>query len=104
MSGEDLTRAQQLAEDALRRLNRELGAISSCVRTLLRADSEPKLLDDICRIVCEEAGYRMAWVGYREDGGERQSALRYLRASSGSQSSSTRWAGRWRTPARPPSA
>ena len=67
MSGEDLTRAQQEAEDALRRLNRELGAISSCVRTLLRAESEPKLLEDICRIVCEEAGYRMAWVGYRED-------------------------------------
>jgi hypothetical protein len=54
MSGEDLTRAQELAEDALRRLNRGLGAISSCVRTLPRAESEPKLLDDICRIVCED--------------------------------------------------
>jgi PAS domain S-box-containing protein len=54
-------------EQAERRLHRELQAVSKCNQTLLRAEDEQTLLDDICRIVCDEAGYRMAWVGYRED-------------------------------------
>ncbi len=54
------------AEDALRRLNRELRAISNCNQTLLRATDEQSLLDTICRIVCEEAGYRMAFVAFAE--------------------------------------
>ena len=54
------------AEEALRRLNRELRAISNCNQVLLRATDEQSLLEEICRIVCEEAGYRMAWVGYAE--------------------------------------
>ncbi len=61
----DITEGKQ-AEEALRRLNRELRAISDCNQTLLRAVDEQTLLDDICRIVCDEAGYRMAWVGYAE--------------------------------------
>jgi hypothetical protein len=32
----------------------------------MRAVDEQALLDDICRIVCQEAGYRMAWVGFAE--------------------------------------
>jgi PAS domain S-box-containing protein len=61
----DITERKQ-AEEALRRLNRELRAISDCNQTLLRAVDEQTLLNDICRIVCDEAGYRMAWVGYAE--------------------------------------
>ena len=55
------------AEEALHRLNRELRAISNCNQTLMRAEDEQTLLNDICRIVCDEAGYRMAWVGYAEN-------------------------------------
>ena len=55
------------AEDALRRLNRELRAISNCNQTLMRAVDEQTLLNDICHIVCDEAGYRMAWVGFAEN-------------------------------------
>ncbi|OQX17102.1 MAG: hypothetical protein BWK76_10655 [Desulfobulbaceae bacterium A2] len=55
------------AEAALQHLNRELRAISDCNQVLVRADNEQTLLDEICRIVCDEAGYRMAWVGYPED-------------------------------------
>ena len=58
-------------EAALERLNRELGAIRSCHQTLMRAVDEPSLLAEICRIVCEEAGYRMAWVGYVERDAEQ---------------------------------
>ncbi|MBI5950680.1 MAG: PAS domain S-box protein [Chloroflexi bacterium] len=59
----DITERKQ-AEMALQRLNRELRAISNCNQALLRAVDEQTLLNDICRIICDEAGYRMAWVGY----------------------------------------
>jgi PAS domain S-box-containing protein len=58
---------QKHSEIALRRLNRELRAISYCNQTLFRAVNEQTLLNEICRIICEEAGYRMAWVGYAEN-------------------------------------
>ena len=61
----DITERKR-AEEALRRLNRELRAISNCNQTLLRATDEQSLLDKICRIVCEEAGYRMAYVSFTE--------------------------------------
>ena len=61
----DITKRKH-AEEALRRLNRELRAISNCNQALLRATDEQSLLEEICRIVCEEAGYRMAWVSYAE--------------------------------------
>jgi len=51
----------------MHRLNRELRAISDCNQVLVRATDEQTLLNDICRIVCEEAGYRMAWVAYAEN-------------------------------------
>ena len=51
---------------ALSRSNRELRAISVCNQVLLRATDEQSLINGICRIVCEEAGYRMAWVAYAE--------------------------------------
>jgi len=54
------------AEKVQRRLNRELRAISDCNQALMRAEDEQMLLGDICRIICDEAGYRMAWVGYAE--------------------------------------
>jgi PAS domain S-box-containing protein len=67
----DITERTQ-AEKALQRLNRELRAISDCNQTLMRAENEQTLLTDICRIVCDEAGYRMAWVGYAENDDARR--------------------------------
>ncbi len=63
---EDITERER-AEEALRRLNRELRAISNCNQVLMRAENEQTLLNDICRIVHDEAGYRMAWVGYADN-------------------------------------
>ncbi|MGE5945518.1 MAG: GAF domain-containing protein [Betaproteobacteria bacterium] len=61
-----LLEERQRSEEVLHRLNRELRAISNCNQTLMRAVDEQALLKEICRIVCDEAGYRMAWVGYAE--------------------------------------
>ena len=61
----DLTERKR-DEDALHRLYRELRAVSDCNQILVRAENEQSLLNDICHIVCDKAGYRMAWVGYVE--------------------------------------
>jgi PAS domain S-box-containing protein len=63
----DITKRKE-DEESLRRLNRELRATSSCNQIMVRAADEQTLLNEVCRIVCEEAGYRMAWVGYVENG------------------------------------
>lgn len=55
----------------LHNLNRALLAISSCNHALLRAGNEVELLNDICRIVVEIGGYRMAWVGYSQNDPEK---------------------------------
>lgn len=57
---------QKQSEKALYQLNRKLRAISKCNQTLLRTVDEHSLLNEICRIICDEAGYRLAWVGYAE--------------------------------------
>lgn len=59
----DITERKQ-AEVTLHQLNRELSAISNCNQVLMRATDEQSLLQAICQIVCDKAGYRMAWVGY----------------------------------------
>jgi PAS domain S-box-containing protein len=63
--------ALQEAEKALHRLNRELRAISECHQIMVRAENEQSLLDDICRAICDDAGYGMAWVGCAENGGAK---------------------------------
>jgi PAS domain S-box-containing protein len=55
------------AEEASHRLNRKLRAISDFDQFLLRATNEQSLLDAVCRVVCEQAGYPLAWVDYAED-------------------------------------
>ncbi len=60
------------AESALQRVNRELRAISECNQLMVRARNETALLEGICRILCESAGYAAAWVGRLEmDGAQR---------------------------------
>lgn len=61
----DIT-GKKKTEDELHKLNRSLLAISNCNQALLHANNELELLSDICRIVVEVGGYRMAWVGYAQ--------------------------------------
>lgn len=63
---QDITERKRTDENLLR-LNRELRAISDCNQVLMRAEDEQTLVEDICHIICDEAGYRMAWVGYAEN-------------------------------------
>lgn len=55
------------AEVMLKRANRALKALSKCNETLARVTSEKELLHSICRILVEEGGYKLAWIGYAGD-------------------------------------
>jgi PAS domain S-box-containing protein len=54
------------AEEALRTVNRAYRTLSDCNQVLIRAQSEPALLQAICQTIVEVGGYRLAWVGFAE--------------------------------------
>jgi signal transduction histidine kinase len=54
-------------EEQLRAANRTLRTINRCNEALVRAIEEIDLVKAICRILVEDGGIRMAWVGYREE-------------------------------------
>ena len=60
---EDITERKRLAA-TLRQASRALQAITACRQALIRATNERELLNEVCRIIVEVGGYRMAWVGY----------------------------------------
>lgn len=62
----DIT-ARKLAHDDLRRANRALQVLGRCNEALLTVASETELLEEICRMVVADCGYRMAWVGFAEN-------------------------------------
>jgi PAS domain S-box-containing protein len=66
----DLTQRRQ-AEVELQRMGRALRVLSESSRALQRASEESALLNDVCRIVVEEGGYRLAWVGVAEQDSAR---------------------------------
>lgn len=63
----DITERKR-AEEALRRLNRAHRALSSCNEALIRITEESSWLDEVCRIIVDEAGYRFCWIGRAEPG------------------------------------
>ena len=48
-------------------VNRALLILSKSNETLIHMTDEIKLIKEICRIIVEIGGYRMAWVGYAEE-------------------------------------
>ncbi len=53
-------------EERLRRTTRALKIVGAGGRVLLRAREEGELVREICRIIVEAGGYRLAWVGRAE--------------------------------------
>ena len=54
-------------DESLRLTERALKTISQCNQMLVRATTEAALLHDICQVIVEKGGYRMAWVGFAEN-------------------------------------
>ena len=63
---EDITEGKRMAA-TLQQASRALKAITECHQALIRATNEMELLNEVCRIIVEVGGYRMAWVGYAEN-------------------------------------
>jgi two-component system cell cycle sensor histidine kinase/response regulator CckA len=61
----DITERKRF-EIELRRLNRARSTLSECNGALVHATDEAQLLNQICEIVVQTGGYRLAWVGYAE--------------------------------------
>lgn len=55
------------SEEQLRKLNRALKAQSNSIQALLHAADEPGYLREVCRIVTEDCGHAMMWIGFAED-------------------------------------
>lgn len=51
-------------------LSRAVRLLSACGSALVQQDSEAALLESICALAVDVAGYAMAWVGFPEDGPE----------------------------------
>ena len=52
-------------ESELQRMTRALMATNSCNQLLIHSTDEMELLRNICSIMIDIGGYRLAWVGYR---------------------------------------
>jgi PAS domain S-box-containing protein len=61
----DITERKR-AEEQLVKLNRTLKALSDSSHALMRATEESAYLQEICKIVVEDCGYAMVWIGYAE--------------------------------------
>jgi PAS domain S-box-containing protein len=65
-ANQDITQRKQ-REEQLQTLNRTLKAHSKSDQALMRAQSEAEYLEQICRIVVEDCGHAMVWVGLAEE-------------------------------------
>ncbi len=65
----DITERKQ-TEERIKKLNTALKTICEFNQRLVRAEDETSLLHELCEILLQAGGYRMAWVGYvaREKG------------------------------------
>jgi PAS domain S-box-containing protein len=55
------------AQDELLRLNRTLDAQSKSSQAMMRSRNEQEYLNEICKIIIEDCGHAMVWVGYAQN-------------------------------------
>lgn len=60
---QDITE-HKVDEHKLRRLNRAMRAISNANQVLMRATDEAAFLQQGCRIIIDDCGYEMVWIGF----------------------------------------
>jgi PAS domain S-box-containing protein len=54
------------SENSLHIANRAYKVLSNCNQAVVHSADESKLLHEICRIIVEDGGYRLAWIGFAE--------------------------------------
>jgi PAS domain S-box-containing protein/putative nucleotidyltransferase with HDIG domain len=63
---QDITE-QHIAEQRLNQTNRALKTLSRGNKVLTHATKETSLLQEMCKVITDEALYRFAWIGYAEE-------------------------------------
>ena len=63
--GYDITERKK-AEEALRKLNRHLKAVSDSNQALMHVAEESKFTQEVCNIIVNDCGYALVWVGFAE--------------------------------------
>jgi PAS domain S-box-containing protein len=63
---------RQYATAKLREANRALTVLTAINEAIIRTSEEQALLDEVCRLIVEEGGYHMAWVGMAAQDGEQR--------------------------------
>jgi len=58
-------------EEKLKKVNRTLKTLQLCNEILIHEKEEARLLKDICEIIVQIGGYRMAWIGFAEENEEK---------------------------------
>jgi len=64
-------RERKRAERELQRVNRALQTVNECTRALVHAVDEADFLQEVCRIMVDTGGYRLAWIGFAADDAEQ---------------------------------
>lgn len=66
----DVSKEKEI-EESVRQSKRAQNALIRCNEYLLYATDENDLLKKICRAIVQECGYRLVWVGYKENDKEK---------------------------------
>lgn len=59
-------------EEERRKASRALRVLSRCSEAIIRATDETTLMKELCHLIVEEGGYRLAWVGLAEEDATRR--------------------------------
>lgn len=60
---------RRLTEARLIKINNAYQALSGCSSLLARAQTDKEIVDGVCRIITEDCGYRLVWLGCAEADG-----------------------------------
>jgi PAS domain S-box-containing protein len=66
----DVTDLKETEQEQLR-LNRAYRLLSSCNQAIMYSAEENALLTEVCKLIVEKGGYRMAWIGFAEHDAEK---------------------------------
>ena len=59
--------SEVISADALHNKSRALHVLQHCNEVLFHAQNEQELLSEVCRIIVEDGGYVLSWIGYPEN-------------------------------------
>ena len=58
-------------EEELQKVNRTLQALTKSSQAMMRATDECRYMEEVCKIVVEDCGYTMVWIGFAQDNDDK---------------------------------